>query len=129
MEFETESNAEWIGVNNLNEDTLLSIIITSLNEFLLNESHEYDELLNRNPELYKIINANYPELFNIFKNKNMMINPDLKVVKGIIKGLRRFNNFCPCRVDKTDEDNLCMCKDARENNNCCCKIFILKESN
>ena len=40
-------------------------------------------------------------------------NPNEKVVGAIREGLKRKDGYCPCRVQKID-DNVCMCKEFRE---------------
>ena len=40
-------------------------------------------------------------------------NPDEEVVKLIKEGLAKKGGYCPCRLEKT-EDNKCMCKEFRE---------------
>lgn len=41
------------------------------------------------------------------------LNPDEKVVKMIKDGLEEKGGYCPCRLEKT-EDNKCMCKEFRD---------------
>ena len=41
------------------------------------------------------------------------LNDDKAVVKLIQDGLKARGGYCPCRVEKT-EDNKCMCKEVRE---------------
>lgn len=41
------------------------------------------------------------------------LNPDDKVVKMIKDGLEEKGGYCPCRLEKT-EDNKCMCKEFRD---------------
>ena len=40
-------------------------------------------------------------------------NQDEKVVNVITAGLEAKGGYCPCRLEKT-EDNKCMCKEFRE---------------
>ncbi len=40
------------------------------------------------------------------------LNPDNEVVKLIKDGLKRTGGYCPCRLQKTDE-NKCMCEEFR----------------
>lgn len=40
-------------------------------------------------------------------------NKDEKIVKSIRDGLKRKDGYCPCRIQKT-EDNICMCKEFRD---------------
>ena len=41
------------------------------------------------------------------------LNPDEEVVKLIKEGLAKKGGYCPCRLEKT-EDNKCMCKEFRD---------------
>ena len=41
------------------------------------------------------------------------LNPDEKVVKMIKDGLEKKGGYCPCRLEKI-EDNKCMCKEFRD---------------
>lgn len=49
------------------------------------------------------------------RNEHMKItlNPDEEVVKLIKEGLAKKGGYCPCRLEKT-EDNKCMCKEFRD---------------
>lgn len=40
-------------------------------------------------------------------------NEDEAVVKAIQEGLRQKGGYCPCRVEKTEE-NKCICKEFKE---------------
>ncbi len=40
-------------------------------------------------------------------------NPDKEVVNAIRQGLKTTGGYCPCRIEKTEE-NKCMCKEFRE---------------
>ena len=41
------------------------------------------------------------------------LNPDKEVVRTVKEGLKRTGGYCPCRLERT-EDNKCMCKEFRE---------------
>ncbi len=41
------------------------------------------------------------------------LNPDEKVVASIKEGLRKKGGYCPCRLERS-EDNKCICKEFRE---------------
>ena len=41
------------------------------------------------------------------------LNEDEEVVKMIKQGLKEKDGYCPCRLEKT-EDNKCMCKEFKE---------------
>lgn len=40
-------------------------------------------------------------------------NPNKEVVRKLREALKRKDGYCPCRVEKT-EDNVCMCREFRE---------------
>ena len=40
------------------------------------------------------------------------LNPDKEIVKMIKEGLKKNNGYCPCRLEKTEE-NKCMCKEFK----------------
>lgn len=40
-------------------------------------------------------------------------NENKEIVEKIKKGLERSGGYCPCRLERT-EDNKCMCKEFRE---------------
>lgn len=41
------------------------------------------------------------------------LNPDENIVKMIKDGLKQTDGYCPCRIERT-EDNRCMCKEFKE---------------
>ena len=41
------------------------------------------------------------------------LNDDKELVKTIREGLKRTGGYCPCRLERT-EDNKCICKEFRE---------------
>lgn len=41
------------------------------------------------------------------------LNDDKRIVEQIREGLKAKGGYCPCRVQKT-EDNKCICKEFRE---------------
>ena len=41
------------------------------------------------------------------------LNKDEEVVKTIKEGLKRTGGYCPCKLQRT-EDNICMCKEFKE---------------
>lgn len=50
------------------------------------------------------------------------LNPNEKVVNGIMRGLERCNGLCPC--NNNSEDKRCPCSNYREHDCCCCKLYI-----
>ena len=41
------------------------------------------------------------------------LNPNEEIVKAIQEGLEKTGGYCPCRIERTPE-NECMCKEFRE---------------
>ncbi len=44
---------------------------------------------------------------------SVRLNPDAEAVRRIMRGLEAKEGFCPCRVEKTEE-NRCICREFRE---------------
>lgn len=44
---------------------------------------------------------------------NVRLNENEEVVKMIQAGLKERGGYCPCRIEKTEE-NKCMCKEFKE---------------
>lgn len=57
-----------------------------------------------------------------FESEGFRLNPNSEHVNMIVEGLQKKERFCPCRVQKTEE-NICCCKDFIENGHCCCKLW------
>ena len=55
----------------------------------------------------------------------IILNPDNELVEEINKKLKENNGYCPCRLEKI-EDNKCMCKEFRdmEEGTCHCGLYI-----
>lgn len=53
----------------------------------------------------------------------MFVNPDINYVQGIINGLIKKNGHCPCQIQSND-DTLCPCIHYREEQKCCCKLYL-----
>lgn len=53
----------------------------------------------------------------------MKVNPDVKYVQGIIRGLIAKEGHCPCQLGRT-EDTKCPCKPYREEQHCCCNLYL-----
>ncbi|MDO4154535.1 MAG: ferredoxin-thioredoxin reductase catalytic domain-containing protein [Clostridia bacterium] len=63
------------------------------------------------------------------KPMSVRFNEDKKLVEMLKEGLRRKDGYCPCRLEKI-EDNKCMCKEFREQiadpdfeGYCHCKLY------
>ena len=44
---------------------------------------------------------------------NIKFNDDKEIVEAIKEGLKRTGGYCPCRLERIDE-NKCMCKEFRD---------------
>jgi ferredoxin-thioredoxin reductase catalytic subunit len=56
---------------------------------------------------------------------SIKINPDKDLVADIRNRLKENGGYCPCRIAKTEE-NKCMCKEFREQEEgeCHCGLYI-----
>lgn len=54
--------------------------------------------------------------------KGWKLNPNTKIVNGIIKGINRCNGECPC--NNNSEDKHCPCSNYRYNSECCCTLYV-----
>ena len=58
-----------------------------------------------------------PLTYNVGERKCRMmavrLNEDQDIVKTVREGLKRTGGYCPCRLERT-EDNKCICKEFRE---------------
>ena len=43
----------------------------------------------------------------------VVLNQDAQMVKAIREGLKKTGGYCPCRLERTEE-NKCICKEFRE---------------
>ena len=43
----------------------------------------------------------------------IVLDPDAAVVETVRDGLKRTGGYCPCRLERTEE-NKCMCREFRE---------------
>lgn len=50
------------------------------------------------------------------------LNPNEKIVNGIIKGINRCDGDCPCNNDA--EELHCPCSNYRLKDKCCCKLYV-----
>lgn len=66
------------------------------------------------------------KVFQINRQNGFILNPDDKVVNGILKGLSRSGGTCPCYHgdDIPKEDLMCPCKEYRENKHCRCNLYV-----
>ena len=58
----------------------------------------------------------------------MILNPNEKIVCAITKRLEMTDGQCPCvNEDLWTEDTMCPCKKMREENKCCCNLYVNAE--
>ena len=58
----------------------------------------------------------------------MISNPNDKIVEAIRGRLKATNGQCPCLPEtKWNEDIKCPCKKFREENVCCCNLYVVQE--
>lgn len=61
----------------------------------------------------------------IFIKEGWRLNPNEKVVNAILKRCEKNGGECPCHnTGLTHEDRLCPCREYRENDNCCCSLYV-----
>ena len=61
----------------------------------------------------------------ILEKEGWKLNPNEKVVNAILKRLQKTEGECPCmNPGITKEDRMCPCKEYREYNHCCCKLYV-----
>ena len=56
------------------------------------------------------------EYYNMERKRRKMavrLNEDKEIVQTVRDGLKRTGGYCPCRLERTEE-NKCMCKEFRE---------------
>jgi len=60
-----------------------------------------------------------------FMVKGMKLNENTKIVDAISKRLKVCDGYCPCVPDSiNNEDYKCPCKKAREEQECCCRLYM-----
>lgn len=59
--------------------------------------------------------------------EGFILNPNQKIVQGIIRGINRCNGECPCHHED-DGDKHCPCEQYRIHNKCVCTLYIPKEN-
>ncbi len=59
-----------------------------------------------------------------FIKEGWQLNPNDKVVKGIIKLLEKSEGLCPCVHPDNDGDLHCPCDSYRLRDKCCCNLYL-----
>lgn len=57
----------------------------------------------------------------------MVKNPQKHIVERIEAALKRNSGYCPC-VPYINEDTKCPCKKFREQEECCCNLYVKSDS-
>lgn len=61
----------------------------------------------------------------ILRKPGWQLNPNDKIVNAILRRAEKNNGECPCANEgQTHEDRLCPCKKYREEDCCCCRLYI-----
>ena len=66
----------------------------------------------------------YMEQTRILIKEGFKLNPNEKVVKGIIKAIERNEGMCPCVHEESCGDLHFPCEDYRLRDKCCCQLYI-----
>lgn len=61
-------------------------------------------------------------MVTILRKEGWILNPNDKVVNGVLKMVERNNGECPCHNTGTDKH--CPCSDYRENDICHCGLYL-----
>lgn len=61
----------------------------------------------------------------ILRKEGWVLNPNDKVVNAILKRIELNGGECPCQnPGQTREDRLCPCRHYREEDQCCCSLYV-----
>lgn len=65
-------------------------------------------------------------MVEILRKKGFVLNENDKVVNSIFKMVEKCGGYCPCRQKESNktEDMKCPCKNYRENEKCCCGLYL-----
>lgn len=67
-------------------------------------------------------------MVKILRKDGWILNPNDKLLNAIFKRLEITGGECPCdNPGETQEDRICPCREYRENDHCCCKLYIQKQ--
>lgn len=65
-------------------------------------------------------------MIEIYRKPGFILNPNDKIVSNILKRIEKNDGECPCNnPGKTREDRMCPCKHYREDNVCCCTLYVV----
>lgn len=64
-------------------------------------------------------------MVNILRKPGFILNPRDGAVNSIFRMIEANNGQCPCdNPDKGTPDAICPCRMYREENHCCCHLYI-----
>lgn len=64
-------------------------------------------------------------MIQILRKEGWILNPNDKIVNAIIKRCEACGGKCPSsNPGETKEDRMCPCKSYRENDVCCCNLYV-----
>ena len=61
-------------------------------------------------------------MITILRKEGWSLNPNDKVVNGILKMIEKNDGECPCH--NNSEDKHCPCSDYRLNDSCHCNLYV-----
>lgn len=69
----------------------------------------------------------------ILRKEGWILNPNDKIVNSLFKAIERNNGECPCahpewNENTPKEDKMCPCIGYREQDKCCCKLYLKEAS-
>lgn len=64
-------------------------------------------------------------MIQILRKEGWQLNPNDKVVNGILRAVERNNGECPCHNDSIDKH--CPCSSYRDNDCCHCGLYLKVE--
>ena len=67
-------------------------------------------------------------MIQILRKPGWILNPNDKIVNAILKRAEACDGECPCdNPYKGTDDAKCPCKGYREEDHCCCKLYIKED--
>ena len=67
-------------------------------------------------------------MVKIVRKEGRILNPNDKIVNGILKRLEATQGECPCHnPGETKEDRMCPCVSYMQYDKCCCNLYVQKQ--
>lgn len=108
-------------INKISQITIFKNIIIKFGRFIPNSKSHFDEILG----IELASDNQYAKLYT-HDGLKISLNPDENIVKSIKEKLSNNDGFCPCRLNKIDE-NKCMCQEFKNTNTeceCHCGLYL-----